>query len=39
MVDEPWDADMLMGTTGPAADKGGAGAVEKDPMLGVVLDI
>jgi hypothetical protein len=33
MVDEPWDADMLMGTTGPAADKGGAGAVKKDPML------
>ncbi len=33
MVDEHWDADMLMGTTGPAVDDGGADAVKQDPML------
>ena len=33
MVDEHWDADMLMGTTGPEAGKGGAAAVKQDPML------
>jgi len=32
-MQEVWDKDMLMGKTGPMADKGGADEVKKDPMI------
>jgi hypothetical protein len=28
-----WDADMLMGKTGPEAGKGGANVIKENPML------